>query len=432
VNSQTGTVVLGKADVGLNNVDNTSDLNKPISTATQTALNAKADLVGGVIPSSQMPTLALTDVVTVADQTAMLALTTSQVQPGDIAVRTDGAGSFILTATDPSQLANWVLLRAPTDTVTSVNSQTGAVVLTKTDIGLSNVDNTSDATKNSAAVTLSNKTFDNSNVITAKDTNFTLQDDGDTTKQLRFQLSSITSGSTRVLAVPDASTTIIGADTFQTLTNKIYSPSNATTAMSGGTLTMSFTDASVQIFTGASATGHTVKLPTTFVKAGMSYTIINQNTSTGIVTVQSSGANNLNLLGAGAVAIYTARQDFPTSDLHWASKSLSGTRYNTTTSSATPSINTDTTDEFDITAQAVAITSMTTNLTGTPVNGQKLIIRIKDSGTSQTITWGTSFQSSGIASLLTNTVPNKTHYVGLAYNSTDAKWTCLAVDASGY
>lgn len=35
-------VTLAKADVGLGNVDNTSDVNKPISTATQTALNAKA------------------------------------------------------------------------------------------------------------------------------------------------------------------------------------------------------------------------------------------------------------------------------------------------------------------------------------------------------------------------------------------------------
>lgn len=34
-----------KADVGLENVDNTSDLNKPISTATQTALNLKATIV---------------------------------------------------------------------------------------------------------------------------------------------------------------------------------------------------------------------------------------------------------------------------------------------------------------------------------------------------------------------------------------------------
>lgn len=36
-----GNIDLTKSDVGLANVDNTSDLNKPISTATQTALNAK-------------------------------------------------------------------------------------------------------------------------------------------------------------------------------------------------------------------------------------------------------------------------------------------------------------------------------------------------------------------------------------------------------
>lgn len=42
VNGQTGVVVLDAGDVGLGNVDNTSDANKPISTATQTALNAKA------------------------------------------------------------------------------------------------------------------------------------------------------------------------------------------------------------------------------------------------------------------------------------------------------------------------------------------------------------------------------------------------------
>lgn len=41
VNGRTGAVVLAKADVGLSAVDNTSDASKPVSTATQTALNAK-------------------------------------------------------------------------------------------------------------------------------------------------------------------------------------------------------------------------------------------------------------------------------------------------------------------------------------------------------------------------------------------------------
>lgn len=43
MNTRTGAVTLTKSDVNLANVDNTSDADKPISTATQTALNLKAD-----------------------------------------------------------------------------------------------------------------------------------------------------------------------------------------------------------------------------------------------------------------------------------------------------------------------------------------------------------------------------------------------------
>lgn len=107
-------------------------------------------------------------------------------------------------------------------------------------------------------------------------------------------------------------------------------------------------------------------------------------------------------------------------------------RINSTASSATPAINVGTTDQFEITALAVAITSMTSGLTGTPVDGQKLIIRIKDNGTARAITWGTSFTSSGVATLLATTVANKTHMIGLVYDSAAAKWVCMAVDAVGY
>jgi hypothetical protein len=48
VNAKVGVVTLNKGDIGLSEVDNTSDANKPISTATQTALDAKQDtLVSG-------------------------------------------------------------------------------------------------------------------------------------------------------------------------------------------------------------------------------------------------------------------------------------------------------------------------------------------------------------------------------------------------
>jgi hypothetical protein len=47
VSGKTGAVTLNKSDVGLGNVDNTSDLNKPISTTAQVALDGKVDKVEG-------------------------------------------------------------------------------------------------------------------------------------------------------------------------------------------------------------------------------------------------------------------------------------------------------------------------------------------------------------------------------------------------
>lgn len=46
VNNMTGEVVLTKANIGLGNVDNTSDANKPVSTAQQAALNNKVSKSG--------------------------------------------------------------------------------------------------------------------------------------------------------------------------------------------------------------------------------------------------------------------------------------------------------------------------------------------------------------------------------------------------
>lgn len=92
--------------------------------------------------------------------------------------------------------------------------------ISKTSIGLDQVDNTSDATKNAASVTLTNKTLDNSNVVTLRDDRFTLQDNSDVTKQAVFELSGITTATTRTLTVPNANTTLVGTDTTDTLTNK--------------------------------------------------------------------------------------------------------------------------------------------------------------------------------------------------------------------
>lgn len=63
------------------------------------------------------------------------------------------------------------------------------------------------ATK-TGAETISNKTVDNTNSITVKDTSLTVQDNTDTSKQVQLELSGITTATTRTLAVPDADGTI--------------------------------------------------------------------------------------------------------------------------------------------------------------------------------------------------------------------------------
>lgn len=117
-----GNVNLTAADVGA------------IATTAAGAANGVATLAAdGTLVTSQLPALALVNVTPVASQAAMLAL--SNVQPGDLATRSDGAGTFMLTATPASTLSHWTLLNAPTDKVVSVNGQVGTVNLAATDVG---------------------------------------------------------------------------------------------------------------------------------------------------------------------------------------------------------------------------------------------------------------------------------------------------------
>jgi hypothetical protein len=99
-------------------------------------------------------------------------------------------------------------------------------------------------------------------------------------------------------------------------------------------------------------------------------------------------------------------------------------RVGTTASSATPTPDADAHDIYTVTALAEAAAFAAPS--GTPTNGQVLIIRIKDNGTARALSFNAIYRAIG-ATLPTTTVISKTMYLGMIYNSADTKWDVLSV-----
>lgn len=102
---------------------------------------------------------------------------------------------------------------------------------------------------------------------------------------------------------------------------------------------------------------------------------------------------------------------------------LTGSNVNVQTSASTLTPDVSLFDQYDITALAA---NLTINLPDNPVNGSKIVFRIKDNGTARTLTWAVVYNSVGVT-LPTTTVANKWLYVGAIYNSIAAKWDVIAV-----
>ena len=83
------------------------------------------------------------------------------------------------------------------------------------------------------------------------------------------------------------------------------------------------------------------------------------------------------------------------------------------TATLTPNANED--DQVVVTALAANMTIAAPS--GSPVQGQKLVIRIEDNGTSRTLTWNAIYEVVGVT-LPTSTTASKKIYVGCIYNST--------------
>lgn len=164
-------ISITKADVGLSNVDNTSDADKPISTATQAALDTKANLDSPALtgtPTAPTPTVednstrvattefvhdALESIVSgVASVSGSGAITVNNSDPANPVVGINNATTSAdgaMSAADKSKL-DGIEAGAQVNTVTSVAGKTGDVTVSKGDVGLSNVQNYATANQSQA------------------------------------------------------------------------------------------------------------------------------------------------------------------------------------------------------------------------------------------------------------------------------------------
>lgn len=181
---------------------------------------------------------------------------------------------------------------------------------------------------------VSNKTVDNSNTVTIKDTLFTLQDDADTTKQLQFDASNIATGTTRTLTAPNASGTIAILTLAQTFTsNQTFSNASNSFGTGTGTGTQNFASGvtasgntkTVNIGTGAASgstttitVGPTAGTGTMTFNAGLTSITMPTLTLTSALAVSSGGTGATTLTGyvkGNGTSAMTASATIPNTDI---------------------------------------------------------------------------------------------------------------------
>jgi hypothetical protein len=158
-------------------------------------------------------------------------------------------------------------------------------------------------------------------------------------------------------------------------------------------------------------------------------------TGTGVLTALGNAANAASgfITGTGSATLTNKTIAFSSNTLTdvagtTATQTLTNKRIDprvvsaASASSLTPSI--ATADQYAYTALAAGLTINAP--TGTPVDGNKLIFRILDNGTSRTLTWNATYTAIGVT-LPTATTANKMVYVGCIYNAANTRWDVIAV-----
>ena len=137
-------------------------------------------------------------------------------------------------------------------------------------------------------------------------------------------------------------------------------------------------------------------------------------------TLAVSHANDGSLNAAALTQATTAAQTAATTT-GWRTKP----RILSDTSQATLTPDIDSYNIYSLSAQAAALTVAAP--TGTPKDGDAMIIRLKDNGTARAITWNAAYVNVSGLDALTTTVANEWSHIGIMYNGAASAWHVISI-----
>ena len=202
-----------------------------------------------------------------------------------------------------------------------------------------------------------------------------------------------TGGATPVISMPAATTSVSG-----------YLTSTDWTTFNGkGSGTVTSVAATVPSFLSVSGSPITTSGTLAITLSGTALPIAN-------------GGTGATTLAGASIATYTGTETLTNKRIDPRVTSAASA------SSLTPSV--ATADVYAYTALAAGLTINAP--TGTPVDGDKLMFRLLDNGTSRSLTWDATYTVIGVT-LPTATTISKTTYVGCIYNANNTRWDVIAV-----
>ena len=221
---------------------------------------------------------------------------------------------------------------------------------------------------------------------------------------------------TAVITFPTSTSTlaVLGANTFT---------GNQTLGVNNIIMTGSIADTTNRVLKGWFTDIESTNMPTVSGTA-----ILTSLTAPQFTTIELGHATDTTIsrVSAGVIAVEgktvaTSDNTLTLSNKRFTNRVTSAASYTTDTGT---SLDVSVCDEFVITAQAGALKF--NNPGGTPVEGDYLLIRIKDNATPSALTYDTQFRASSDLALPSTTVTSKTLYMKFRYNATDTKWDLLA------